>query len=166
MNGAARSLLPKMSSSSVTLPSQQKVPVPIYRNAKKSSTSKEDFKQLLLKKGSCSNSNYRMSATDILKSPVVHKSQRDVLSESPFLLQQPEEQSISPLQQNADGYFPRSSPVFFSSGQGRSRILPPANSRHSARSRPYLALMQVISEGETENSDGSPHEENPSQGYS
>uniref|UniRef100_A0A3P8VBS3 NHS actin remodeling regulator n=1 Tax=Cynoglossus semilaevis TaxID=244447 RepID=A0A3P8VBS3_CYNSE len=177
MNGAARSLLPKMSSSSVTLPSLQKVPVPIYRNVKKSSTSKEDFKQLLLKKGSCSNSNYRMSATDILKSPVVHKSQKDVLSESPFLLQQPEEQSISPLQQNsgqidflpranADGYFPRSSPVFFSSGQGRSRILPPANSRHSARSRPYLALMQVISEGETENSDGSPHEENPSQGYS
>ncbi|XP_074492881.1 actin remodeling regulator NHS isoform X1 [Sebastes fasciatus] len=164
-------------SSAVTPPGLHRVPPsPIYRNAKKSSTSNEEFKLLLLKKGSRSESSYRMSATEILKSPVAPKSAGDSpMMESP---RQPEEPA-SPLQHqsgpdqisspypkaNAEGFSPKpfSSPA--SSRQGRSRIPPPANSsRYGVRGRMYSVPMQAISEGETENSDGSPHDDRSSQG--
>ncbi|XP_051232712.1 actin remodeling regulator NHS isoform X3 [Dicentrarchus labrax] len=165
-------------SSAVTPPSLQRVTGAIYRNAKKSSTSNEEFKLLLLKKGSRSDSSYRMSATEILKSPITPKSPGDSLTESP---RQPEEPA-SPLQQqqypsgpdqisspypraNAEGFSPKSFPTSASSRQGRSRIPPPANSsRYGMRSRLFSAPMQAISEGETENSDGSPHDDRSSQG--
>ncbi|KAG8003477.1 Nance-Horan syndrome protein [Nibea albiflora] len=166
---------PSSSSSSslaVTPPGPQRVTGSIYRNAKKSSTSNEEFKLLLLKKGSRSDSSYRMSATEILKSPIAPKSPGDSLMESP---RQPEEPA-SPLQQqhpsgpdqlsspypkaNSEGFSPKSFPTSASSRQGRSRIPPPANSsRYGMRSRLYSAPMQAISEGETENSDGSPHDD-------
>ncbi|XP_042339631.1 LOW QUALITY PROTEIN: Nance-Horan syndrome protein [Plectropomus leopardus] len=161
-------------SSAVTPPGLHRVSGPIYRNAKKSSTSNEEFKLLLLKKGSRSESSYRMSATEILKSPIAPKSPGDSLMESP---RQPEDPA-SPLQQqsgpdqlpspypkaNADCFSPKSFPTS-SSRQGRSRIPPPANSsRYGMRSRLYSAPMQAISEGETENSDGSPHDDRSSQG--
>ncbi|KAG7271347.1 hypothetical protein CRUP_006839 [Coryphaenoides rupestris] len=47
----------------------QKAPSPIYRSVKKSNTSSEDFKLLLLRKGSRSDCSYRMSASEILRSP-------------------------------------------------------------------------------------------------
>ncbi|XP_047443004.1 Nance-Horan syndrome protein isoform X3 [Mugil cephalus] len=163
----------------VTPPGLQRVSGPIYRNAKKSSTSNEEFKLLLLKKGSRSDSSYRMSATEILKSPINPKSPGDSLTESP---RQPEE-PMSPLQHqqqyqsgqdqvsspypkaNAEGFSPKSFPTSAASRQGRSRIPPPANSsRYGMRSRLYSAPMQAISEGETENSDGSPHDDRSSQG--
>lgn len=160
----------------VTPPGLQRVSGPIYRNAKKSSTSNEEFKLLLLKKGSRSDSSYRMSAAEILKSPVNPKSPGDSLTESP---RQPEEPP-SPLQQyqsgpdqlsspypkaNADSFSPKSFPTSAASRQGRSRIPPPANSsRYGMRSRLFSAPMQAISEGETENSDGSPHDDRSSQG--
>lgn len=165
-------------SSAVTPPGLHRAPGPIYRNAKKSSTSNEEFKLLLLKKGSRSESNYRMSATEILKSPIAPKFPGDFLTESP---RQPEEPA-SPLQQqqypsgpdqlsspypkaNAEGFSPKSFPTSAASRQGRSRIPPPANSsRYSMRSRLYSTPMQAISEGETENSDGSPHDDRSSQG--
>ncbi|KAM9849128.1 actin remodeling regulator NHS [Aulostomus maculatus] len=163
-------------SSAATPPGLQKVPGPIYRNAKKSSTSNEEFKLLLLKKGSRSDSSYRMSATEILKSPITPKSPGDSLTESPC---QPEELA-SPLHKhppgpdlasspypkaNAEGFSPKSFSLSSSSRQGRSRIPPPANSsRYGVRSRLYSAPMQAISEGETENSDGSPHDDRSSQG--
>ncbi|XP_038572498.1 Nance-Horan syndrome protein isoform X1 [Micropterus salmoides] len=165
-------------SSAVTPPGLHRAPGPIYRNAKKSSTSNEEFKLLLLKKGSRSESNYRMSATEILKSPIAPKFPGDFLKESP---RQPEEPA-SPLQQqqypsgpdqlsspypkaNAEGFSPKSFPTSAASRQGRSRIPPPANSsRYSMRSRLYSTPMQAISEGETENSDGSPHDDRSSQG--
>ncbi|KAF7658559.1 hypothetical protein LDENG_00010690, partial [Lucifuga dentata] len=152
-----------------------KAPVPIYRNAKKSSTSNEEFKLLLLKKGSRSDNSYRMSATEILKSPVTPKSPGDSLTESPG---HPEE-AASPLQApsgsdhlsspypkaNAEGFSPKSFLTPASSRQGRSRIPPPANSsRYGVRSRLHSAPMQAISEGETENSDGSPHDDRSAQG--
>lgn len=161
-------------SSAVTPPGQQRVTGPIYRKAKKSSTSNEEFKLLLLKKGS--RSNYRMSAAEILKSPITPKPSGDSLTESP---RQPEEPA-SPLQQqqhhsgpeqpsspypkaNTEGLSPKSFPVSAASRQGRSRIPPPANSsRYSMRGRLYSAPMQAISEGETENSDGSPHDDRSS----
>ncbi|GLD65483.1 Nance-Horan syndrome protein [Lates japonicus] len=165
-------------SSAVTPPGLQRVPGPIYRNAKKSSTSNEEFKLLLLKKGSRSDSSYRMSATEILKSPINPKSAGDSLTESP----RQSEELASPLQQqqlnsgpeqlsspypkaNAEGFSPKSFPTSAASRQGRSRIPPPANSsRYGMRSRLYSAPMQAISEGETENSDGSPHDDRSSQG--
>ncbi|KAG9269347.1 Nance-Horan syndrome protein isoform X2 [Astyanax mexicanus] len=153
--------------------SSQRTPGQIYRSAKKSNTSNEEFKLLLLKKGSRSDSSYRMSATEILKSPVASKSFSDSLSES---FKQPEELS-SPMQlQSPEGTpehlpspFPKvsvegfSTKAFGSSRQGRSRIPPAANSsRYSTRSRLFTAPMQAISEGETENSDGSPHDDRSS----
>ncbi|KAM9385061.1 actin remodeling regulator NHS [Pholidichthys leucotaenia] len=151
-----------------TPPALQRVPGPIYRNAKKSSTSNEEFKLLLLKKGSRSDSSYRMSATEILKSPITSKSPGDSLTESP---RQPEDPTSPPhdqlsspyLKTNAEGFSPKSFPMSAASRQGRSRIPPPANSsRYSTRSRLYSAPMQAISEGETENSDGSPHDDRSS----
>lgn len=169
------SVSPSSSCPSVTSPGLQRFPGPIYRNAKRSSTSNEEFKLLLLKKGSRSDSSYRMSATEILKSPVTPKSPGDYLTESP---RQPEE-FASPLQQqqhsgpdqisspypkaNTEGFSPKSFSTSSATRQGRSRIPPPANSsRYSMRSRLYSAPMQAISEGETENSDGSPHDDRSS----
>lgn len=163
-------------SSAVTPPGLQRVSGPIYRNAKKSSTSNEEFKLLLLKKGSRSDSSYRMSATEILKSPVTPKSTGESLTESPRgpddfssslqqLLQNSGPEQLSSPKVNTEGFSPKSFPTSAASRQGRSRIPPPANSsRYGMRSRLYSAPMQAISEGETENSDGSPHDDRSSQG--
>ncbi|MGH0134264.1 UNVERIFIED_CONTAM: hypothetical protein FKN15_052397 [Acipenser sinensis] len=160
-----------------TPPTSQRAPGPIYRSAKKSSTSNEEFKLLLLKKGSRTDSSYRMSATEILKSPIASKSPGDLSMDVP---KHPEE--FSPLQQpqptadqppppspkmNAEGFSPKTFPMSASSRQGRSRVPPAANSsRYSMRSRLYTTPMQAISEGETENSDGSPHDDRSSQSSS
>ncbi|XP_037397413.1 Nance-Horan syndrome protein isoform X4 [Pygocentrus nattereri] len=155
--------------------SSQRAPGPIYRSVKKSSTSNEEFKQLLLKKGSRSDSSYRMSATEILKSPIASKSFSDSLAEgskqpdefpSPLQLQSPEgtpEQFPSPFPKvSVEGFTTKVFPTG-SSRPGRSRIPPASNSsRYSTRSRLYTAPMQAISEGETENSDGSPHDDRSS----
>ncbi|XP_015226698.1 PREDICTED: Nance-Horan syndrome protein-like isoform X2 [Cyprinodon variegatus] len=156
----------------------QRGPVPIYRSAKKSSTSNEEFKLLLLKKGSRSDSSYRMSATEILKSPITPKTPGESLQEGPF--RQPEEQTsmsqeppvsgLDPIQipgifprAISESFTPKTLPMSAASRQGRSRIPPVANSsRYSTRSRLYTAPMQAISEGETENSDGSPHDDRSS----
>ncbi|XP_039530093.1 Nance-Horan syndrome protein isoform X2 [Pimephales promelas] len=152
----------------------QRASGPIYRSAKKSSTSSEEFKLLLLKKGSRSDSSYRMSATEILKSPITPKTQAELLLEA---ARQPDEPPL-PLQDsisigdplpssypkaNSEGFSPKTLTMSAASRQGRSRIPPAANSsRYSTRSRLYTAPMQAISEGETENSDGSPHDDRSS----
>lgn len=168
---------PALSPSAMTSPGLQRVSGPIYRNAKRSTTSNEEFKLLLLKKGSRSDSSYRMSATEILKSPIAPKSPGDSPMDSP---RQPDEFG-SPLQQiqpsgsdqisspypkaNTEGFSPKCFSTSATSRQGRSRIPPPASSsRYSMRGRLYSAPMQAISEGETENSDGSPHDDRSSQG--
>lgn len=156
----------------------QRTPVPIYRSAKKSSTSNEEFKLLLLKKGSRSDSSYRMSATEILKSPITPKTPGESVQEGPA--KQPEEAisafpeppipGLEPIQipglfprANSESFTPKTMPMSAASRQGRSRIPPVANSsRYSTRSRLYTAPMQAISEGETENSDGSPHDDRSS----
>lgn len=158
-------------STPVTPTSSQRAPSQIYRSVKKSHTSNEEFKQLLLKRGSRSDSSFRISATEILKSPIASRS--DPLSEStkhpegfpsPFQPQSPEKTTEvlhSPYPKaNVEGF---STKVFSSSRQGRSRLPPAANSsRYSTRSRLYTTPMQAISEGETENSDGSPHDDRSS----
>ncbi|MEQ2286899.1 hypothetical protein AMECASPLE_007126 [Ameca splendens] len=156
----------------------QRAPVPIYRSAKKSSTSNEEFKLLLLRKGSRSDSSYRMSATEILKSPITPKTPGESLQEGPIRQAEeqtsmPQEPPVSPLDSiqipglfpraNSESFTPKTLPISAASRQGRSRIPPVANSsRYSTRSRLYTAPMQAISEGETENSDGSPHDDRSS----
>ncbi|XP_026055396.1 Nance-Horan syndrome protein isoform X2 [Carassius auratus] len=175
-NSATSPSTPNMPASPSTQTGAQKTPGPIYRSVKKSSTSNEEFKLLLLKKGSRSDSSYRMSATEILKSPVAPKSPGELLMEG----SRPFEEQLSPLHQQlpegtpehmpspfpksyAEGYSPKAFPTSASTRQGRSRMPPAANSsRYSTRSRLYTAPMQAISEGETENSDGSPHDDRSS----
>lgn len=154
----------------VTPPASQRVTGPIYRNAKKSSTSSEEFKLLLLKKGSRSDSSYRMSATEILRSPVAPKTPGDSPSESPrhpddpaSPLQLPDQPPSPYPKAITEGLSPKPFGTSGASRQGRSRIPPPANSsRYSMRGRLFSAPMQAISEGETENSDGSPHDDRSS----
>lgn len=160
-------------SSPVTPTGTQRTPSQIYRSIKKSNTSNEEFKQLLLKRGSRSDSSFRISATEILKSPIACRSLSDPLSEStkhpegfpsPLQSRSPEKTAEvlhSPYpKSNVEGF---STKVFSSSRQGRSRLPPAANSsRYSTRSRLYTTPMQAISEGETENSDGSPHDDRSS----
>uniref|UniRef100_A0A8C3A0J7 NHS actin remodeling regulator n=1 Tax=Cyclopterus lumpus TaxID=8103 RepID=A0A8C3A0J7_CYCLU len=161
--------------SAVTPPGLHRVSGAIFRSAKKSSTSNEEFKLLLLKKGSRSETSYRMSATEILKSPVAPKSPADSPMDSPRRPEEPD----SPLQHqsgpdrlsspypkaNAEGFSPKSFPSSAASRQGRPRIPPPANSsRYGARGRLYPAPMQAISEGEAENSDGSPQDDRSPRG--
>ncbi|KAM6446904.1 actin remodeling regulator NHS isoform 1-T1 [Liasis olivaceus] len=152
----------------------QRSPGLIYRNAKKSSTSNEEFKLLLLKKGSRSDSSYRMSATEILKSPISPKSPGELIGDT---LQNADEsfqasssaEALAPLSPcppriNAEGFSSKSFPTSASSRVGRSRAPPAASSsRYSVRCRLYNTPMQAISEGETENSDGSPHDDRSSQ---
>ncbi|XP_008284883.1 nance-Horan syndrome protein [Stegastes partitus] len=156
----------------------QRAPVPIYRSAKKSITSNEEFKLLLLKKGSRSDSSYRMSATEILKSPITPKTPGESLPEGtirqaeeiPSTLHEPPIPGLDSIQipglfprANSESFTPKTLPMSAASRQGRSRIPPVANSsRYSTRSRLYTAPMQAISEGETENSDGSPHDDRSS----
>ncbi|RXN10084.1 Nance-Horan syndrome -like isoform X3 [Labeo rohita] len=167
---------PNMPVSPSTQAGAQRTPGPIYRSAKKSSTSNEEFKLLLLKKGSRSDSSYRMSATEILKSPIAPKSPGEFLMDG----SRPFDEPLSPLQQQllegtpeqmpspfpksyAEGFSTKAFPTSASTRQGRSRMPPAANSsRYSTRSRLYTAPMQAISEGETENSDGSPHDDRSS----
>ncbi|XP_019742313.1 Nance-Horan syndrome protein [Hippocampus comes] len=161
-----------------TASGSQRVPVPIYRSAKKSSTSNEEFKLLLLKKGSRSDSSYRMSATEILKSPITPKTHGESIPEGPIgqaeetpaVHQEPPLSNLDPIQipglfprANSESFTPKILPMTAASRQGRSRVPPVANSsRYSTRSRLYTAPMQAISEGETENSDGSPHDDRSS----
>ncbi|KAM9319329.1 actin remodeling regulator NHS [Gastrophryne carolinensis] len=142
----------------------------IYRNAKKSNTSNEEFKLLLLKKGSRSETSYRMSATEILKSPVTPKSLGDLSFESSPNFEDasqhsPGSDAFSPISPSthriiSEGFTTKTA----ASRVGRSRVPPAASSsRYSVRCRLYNAPMQAISEGETENSDGSPHDDRSSQ---
>ncbi|NXA39696.1 NHS protein, partial [Eudromia elegans] len=160
-------------SGGTTPTSSQRSPGLIYRNAKKSNTSNEEFKLLLLKKGSRSDSSYRMSATEILKSPILPKSPGELPAEAPVA---PEESAqagspdaSSPLSPcsprvNAEGFSSKSFSMSASCRVGRSRAPPAASSsRYSVRCRLYNTPMQAISEGDTENSDGSPHDDRSSQ---
>ncbi|XP_012887581.1 PREDICTED: Nance-Horan syndrome protein isoform X1 [Dipodomys ordii] len=162
------------SSSSVTTANSQRSPGLIYRNAKKSNTSNEEFKLLLLKKGSRSDSSYRMSATEILKSPILPKPPGELPGEAPQSSDDahqgsPGAEALSPLSPcsprvSVEGFSSKNFASSASARVGRSRAPPVASSsRYSVRCRLYNTPMQAISEGETENSDGSPHDDRSSQ---
>ncbi|KAI5133351.1 actin remodeling regulator NHS [Manis pentadactyla] len=160
--------------SSINTPNSQRSPGLIYRSAKKSNTSNEEFKLLLLKKGSRSDSSYRMSATEILRSPILPKPPGELTIEAPQSSHDtnqgaPGAEVLSPLSPcsprvNAEGISSKNFATSASARVGRSRAPPVASSsRYSVRCRLYNAPMQAISEGETENSDGSPHDDRSSQ---
>ncbi|XP_058880184.1 NHS-like protein 1 isoform X2 [Acipenser ruthenus] len=126
----------------------------IQRSIRKSATSSDNFKALLLKKGSRSETSFRMSATEMLKN-TAPKFQR-TCSESTLDL--PDSHSSSPGKNKpaqdewvkSEGLLPRSASL---SGTKYSRSRTPpsaASSRYNARNRILSSPMTVICEGESE----------------
>ncbi|XP_015988167.2 NHS-like protein 1 isoform X4 [Rousettus aegyptiacus] len=127
----------------------------IQRSVRKSSTSSDNFKALLLKKGSRSDTSARMSAAEMLKN-TDPRFQRSRSEPSPDTPDSPS--SCSPSKNRRaqeewaknEGLMPRS--LSFSGPRyGRSRTPPSAaSSRYSMRNRIQSSPMTVISEGEGE----------------
>ncbi|XP_023369259.1 NHS-like protein 1 isoform X2 [Otolemur garnettii] len=127
----------------------------IQRSVRKSSTSSDNFKALLLKKGSRSDTSARMSAAEMLKNtdPRFQRSRSEPATDTP---ESPS--SCSPSKSRRaqeewaknEGSMPRS--LSFSGPRyGRSRTPPSAaSSRYSVRNRIQSSPMTVISEGEGE----------------
>ncbi|XP_023567969.1 NHS-like protein 1 [Octodon degus] len=127
----------------------------IQRSVRKSSTSSDNFKALLLRKGSRSDTSARMSAAEMLR----HTDPRFQRSRSEPAPDAPESpSSCSPSKSRraqeewarSEGPMPRS--LSFSGPRyGRSRTPPSAaSSRYSVRNRIQSSPMTVISEGEGE----------------
>lgn len=135
----------------------------IQRNLRKSSTSSDSFKALLLKKGSRSETSFRMSAAEMLRStdPRFQRTCSDSELDPPA---SPSSPSTSPgrgkratdMEWNRYDAFTLSSPTsspysFGGSKYGRSRIPPSAaSSKYNARSRILSSPMTVICEREGE----------------
>ncbi|NXK86548.1 NHSL1 protein, partial [Formicarius rufipectus] len=122
----------------------------IQRSVRKSSTSNDNFKALLLKKGSRCDTSSRMSAAEMLKNtdPRYHRTKTDAssdLSDSPA--------SCSPSKSEwakSEGLMPRSM-SFSGTRYGRSRTPPSAaSSKYNVRNRIQSSPMTVISEGDGE----------------
>ncbi|XP_053520830.1 NHS-like protein 1 isoform X3 [Artibeus jamaicensis] len=130
----------------------------IQRSVRKSSTSSDNFKALLLKKGSRSDASARMSAAEMLRN-TDPRFQRSRSEPSPDTPDSPS--SCSPNKNRRaqeewaknEGLMPRS--LSFSGPRyGRSRTPPSAaSSRYSMRNRIQSSPMTVISEGEGEASE-------------
>ncbi|XP_031236369.1 NHS-like protein 1 isoform X5 [Mastomys coucha] len=127
----------------------------IQRSIKKSTTSSDSFKALLLKKGSRSDASARMSAAEMLKS-TDPRFQRSRSEPSPEVPDSPS--SCSPNKNRRaqeewaknEGLMPRSL-SFSGPRHSRSRTPPSAaSSRYSMRNRIQSSPMTVISEGEGE----------------
>ncbi|XP_038196229.1 NHS-like protein 1 isoform X2 [Arvicola amphibius] len=137
----------------------------IQRSMKKSATSSDNFKALLLKKGSRSDTSARMSAAEMLKS-TDPRFQRSRSEPAPDVPDSPS--SCSPNKNRRaqeewaknEGLMPRSL-SFTGPRYSRSRTPPSAaSSRYSMRNRIQSSPMTVISEGEgepAEPADNKPH---------
>ncbi|XP_072540272.1 NHS-like protein 1 isoform X2 [Salminus brasiliensis] len=142
----------------------------IQRSLRKSATSSDTFKALLLKKGSRSESSFRMSATEMLRStdPRFQRTRSLDSSLDPTLLSSPDSPCSSPSRNKrapedwarSEGMIPRYSLGSSSSTSpsslvgpkyGRSRTPPSAaSSKYNARSRILSSPMTVICEREGE----------------
>ncbi|KAL4623914.1 NHS-like protein 1 [Arapaima gigas] len=135
----------------------------IQRSLRRTATSSDSFKALLLKKGCRSETSFRMSAAEILRST----DPRQQRSHSDSALDPNAGEPISPCTSpgqgrrareqwaRTEGMLPRFSPVFSASlmgtRHGRSRTPPSAaSSRYSTRSRILSSPMTVICEREGE----------------
>ncbi|XP_051502977.1 NHS-like protein 1 isoform X2 [Myxocyprinus asiaticus] len=151
-----RSLLPSPpvtpTGSCPSLPSLPRQAGSIQRNLRRSSTSNDSFKALLLKKGSRSESSFRMSAAEILKctDPRFQRANSepahpDGLCTSPRSRRAHEEWA------RIEGALPRLSTGLTSLKYGRSRTPPSAaSSRYNSRSRIPSGPMTAICEREGE----------------
>ncbi|XP_036437750.1 NHS-like protein 1 isoform X2 [Colossoma macropomum] len=141
----------------------------IQRSLRKSATSSDTFKALLLKKGSRSETSFRMSAAEMLRStdPRFQRARSLDSSLDPMLPISPDSPCASPSRSKrapedwarSEGMIPRyslgSSPTSPSSlvgpKYGRSRTPPSAaSSKYNARSRILSSPMTVICEREGE----------------
>ncbi|XP_051579337.1 NHS-like protein 1 isoform X2 [Myxocyprinus asiaticus] len=123
----------------------------IQRNLRRSSTSNDNFKALLLKKGSRSEYSFRMSAAEILKCTdprfqraISEPAQPDGLCTSPTHSRRATEEWA-----RTEGALPRLSTGQTSLKYGRSRTPPSAaSSRYNSRSRISSGPMTAICERE------------------
>ncbi|EMP37422.1 NHS-like protein 1, partial [Chelonia mydas] len=127
----------------------------IQRSIRKSSTSNDNFKALLLKKGSRSDTSSRMSAAEMLKNtdPRFHRTKSDSALEfpdSPVSCSSSKNKRAQEEWAKSEGLMPRSM-SFSSTRYGRSRTPPSAaSSKYNVRNRIQSSPMTVISEGDGE----------------
>ncbi|XP_018772553.2 NHS-like protein 1 isoform X5 [Serinus canaria] len=127
----------------------------IQRSVRKSSTSNDNFKALLLKKGSRCDTSSRMSAAEMLKNtdPRFHRPKTDAppdLSDSPAGCSPSKSKRAQEEWAKSEGLMPRSM-SFSGTRYGRSRTPPSAaSSKYNVRNRIQSSPMTVISEGDGE----------------
>ncbi|NWX75175.1 NHSL1 protein, partial [Alca torda] len=127
----------------------------IQRSVRKSSTSNDNFKALLLKKGSRCDTSSRMSAAEMLKNtdPRFHRTKTDAspdLSDSPASCSPSKSKRAQEEWAKSEGLMPRSM-SFSGTRYGRSRTPPSAaSSKYNVRNRIQSSPMTVISEGDGE----------------
>ncbi|XP_066171678.1 NHS-like protein 1 isoform X2 [Sylvia atricapilla] len=125
----------------------------IQRSVRKSSTSNDNFKALLLKKGSRCDTSSRMSAAEMLKNtdPRFHRTKTDPdLSDSPASCSPSKSKRAQEEWAKSEGLMPRSM-SFSGMRYGRSRTPPSAaSSKYNVRNRIQSSPMTVISEGDGE----------------
>ncbi|NXR04146.1 NHSL1 protein, partial [Sagittarius serpentarius] len=127
----------------------------IQRSVRKSSTSNDNFKALLLKKGSRCDTSSRMSAAEMLKNtdPRFHRTKTDAspdLSDSPASCSPSKSKRAQEEWAKSEGLMPRSM-SFSGTRYGRSRTPPcAASSKYNVRNRIQSSPMTVISEGDGE----------------
>ncbi|NWI19346.1 NHSL1 protein, partial [Crypturellus soui] len=127
----------------------------IQRSVRKSSTSNDNFKALLLKKGSRGDGSSRMSAAEMLRStdPRFHRARADAatdLADSPASCSPSKSRRAQEEWARSEGLMPRSM-SFSGTRYGRSRTPPSAaSSKYSVRNRIQSSPMTVISEGDGE----------------
>ncbi|XP_010142266.1 PREDICTED: NHS-like protein 1 [Buceros rhinoceros silvestris] len=127
----------------------------IQRSVRKSSTSNDNFKALLLKKGSRCDTSSRMSAAEMLKNtdPRFHRTKTDAssdLSDSSASCSPNKSKRAQEEWAKSEGLMPRSM-SFSGTRYGRSRTPPSAaSSKYNVRNRIQSSPMTVISEGDGE----------------
>ncbi|NXD34644.1 NHSL1 protein, partial [Copsychus sechellarum] len=127
----------------------------IQRSVRKSSTSNDNFKALLLKKGSRCDTSSRMSAAEMLKNtdPRFQRTRTDAapdLSDSPASCSPSKSKRAQEEWAKSEGLMPRSM-SFSGTRYGRSRTPPSAaSSKYNVRNRIQSSPMTVISEGDGE----------------
>ncbi|XP_058275775.1 NHS-like protein 1 isoform X3 [Hirundo rustica] len=127
----------------------------IQRSVRKSSTSNDNFKALLLKKGSRCDTSSRMSAAEMLKNtdPRFHRTKTDAspdLSDGSASCSPSKSKRAQEEWAKSEGLMPRSM-SFSGMRYGRSRTPPSAaSSKYNVRNRIQSSPMTVISEGDGE----------------
>ncbi|MCJ8736973.1 hypothetical protein PDJAM_G00018520 [Pangasius djambal] len=145
-------ITPTSSSPSMTsMPRQSSY---IQRRLRRSTTSNDSFKALLLKKGSRTEPGFRMSATEMLKCTDPRLQRSNAEASSPFSAQctsPGRNRRASEEWARTEGALPRHSPSVTHSKYGRSSTPPcAASSRYNCRSRIPSGPMTVICEREGE----------------